>query len=90
MVEVKIVATPTHYTLAFVSLPDFYFHRRWNKSIVRQFLFLTDLRADRIGARNKLEFENLSTATVFFPCVEKFKESGVSPNAVANLFVNSD
>jgi hypothetical protein len=90
VVEVKIVLAPTHYALAFVSFPDFHFHGRRNQSIVGQFSFFTGLCINRIVGRNKLEFENLATATALFPCIEKFEESGIGPNTVANLFVPSN
>ena len=90
VVEVKIVLTPAHYALAFVSFPDFHFHSRRNESVVGQFTFLTRLCIDRIIARNKLEFEDLATATALFPGIEKFKESSVSPDTVANFLVYFD
>ena len=90
MVEVKIVLAPAHYALAFVSFPDFHFHSRRNQSVMGQFSFVSGLRIERIAARNKLELENLATATTLFPRIEKFKESSVSPDTVANLLVSFD
>jgi len=90
VVEVKIVLTPAHYALALIPLPHFYFHSRRNKSIEGQLLFLTRFCVDRIGARHKLKFENLSMPSDFFPRIEKLKQSSESPDTIANLFLHLD